>query len=181
MIQKGLKKLDIIFDPDKGITVKGPRALLPSFAEIARMIYPVTASITIRESERARARSILFHFELTSAAPHATTTRWTYTVPDGKNAILETAYVMVIRRSAAPTSSYANFRLWDTAEINAQFGILAAASIVDMNGVGDKDRDHITGNIILHEGDILSAISYDISDGGTVGYWSGAKIEEFDV
>lgn len=52
VISRGRKKLKIGYNPDSGFEIEGKADLLPSFAEIARMIFPTQPDtiVTIRES-----------------------------------------------------------------------------------------------------------------------------------
>jgi hypothetical protein len=121
---------------------------------------------------------VIRQFELTSTGPHGATTRWTYTVPPGKKAYLESAYVKLIRTLAATTAGWAAFYVGYDAE-NSSGNIMKA--VIQSNTVGDTDKDRLGGPLLMKEGDHLVAQSIDLSVAGLIGYISGVKITEFDL
>jgi len=121
---------------------------------------------------------VIRDFELTSTGPHGTTTRWTYAVPEGKKAYLESAYVKLLRRTAATTPGLAMFYVGYASE-NSSGNIMKA--IIMTNTPGDTDKDRLAGPLLMEAGDTLAAQSYDLSNAGLIGYFSGVKITEFDL
>jgi hypothetical protein len=121
---------------------------------------------------------VIKDYEKTSSGPHAATTRWSYTVPKGKKAYLESAYVKLIRRTAATTAGWAVFYVGYTGA-NSSGNIMKAVMIT--NNIGDTDKDRLAGPLLMEEGDGLCAQSQDLSVDGLIGYISGAKITEFSL
>jgi len=112
-------------------------------------------------------------------SPHSETERWTYTVPSGKKALIESLYIKIMRATAASSAVLvlAAVQLGLGGGTNYYHWIAALRT----NNVGDKDDIIIGQSIILNAGDVLRAISSDSSTGGTVDYYILAKITEFDA
>jgi len=115
----------------------------------------------------------------TNVAPHAATTRASYTVPSGKKALLEFLKVWVRRTTAATTAGNPK-ATWYVYPAGAGFVDLLRAEIFT-NGVGDKDIAYAFAALVLCTGDELRLISIDDSTGGTMDYWSAAKLTQFDA
>lgn len=115
----------------------------------------------------------------TAIAPHTLTTRWTYTVPTGKKALLEFALVKAIRSVAATTAGtvYAYLSLTPSGLTVVVLGVIELMA----NSVGDHDASLVGQSIVLGAGDALLAATLDTSTGGTVDYSLAAKLTEFDA
>lgn len=101
-------------------------------------------------------------------APHAGTQRWTYTVAAGKKLAIQCFDAQILRITAAAAV--------------AEYGIIlqyvpsggGGGYIVQPNSVDNAvsaGEDRILGStMVLTSGDVISAITYDGSTGGTVSY-----------
>lgn len=101
-------------------------------------------------------------------APHGLTTRWTYTVPVSKIAVIELIMVNILRDGASAAPSSVQGRIEYTPSGGA-LGQLLTAEIV--TGVlGDKDGKVWGGQLWLYAGDVLQCRTFDASTGGTMTY-----------
>jgi hypothetical protein len=114
-----------------------------------------------------------------NVAPHGETVRWTYTVPAGKKAFVESVFAYLRRSAAATTVGRAAVVIWITPS-GGSAAILIDVEILT-NNVGDSDRQGVGQSLILLPGDTIEARTVDISTGGTVNYSAAAKITEFDA
>ena len=112
-------------------------------------------------------------------APHALTTRLTYTVPAGKKAIVELLQVKCVRRTAATTVGLVYAYATITPSGGSEKEILD--SYLFGNAVGDKDGQALQGTLVLCTGDVINMKTYDGSTGGTVDYFLAYKVTEFDA
>jgi len=112
-------------------------------------------------------------------APHALTVRWSYTVPAGKKAFVETISARLVRDAAATTAGLASIYVAVLPYGGSWTPLLRIAVL--SNGVGDRDGGEIGQSVILKAGDGLRAETYDTSTGGTLFYSVSAKITEFDA
>ena len=107
-------------------------------------------------------------------APHTITERFSYTVPTGKRFFLENARVKVVRTAAATAVD----RI--IAAVQAR-----AIEIVEVdlhkNQVGDSDGENVGRSVIMLAGEVLRAVTYDDSTGGTADYRMMAHGIEFDA
>lgn len=114
-----------------------------------------------------------------SVAPHAQEPRWTYTVPAGKKAFVELAFLRIYRRTAATTVG-----IW-AADIYYQPSGGSSTSHMRIssldNTVGSEKTLTIGQNMIMLAGDALRGYTEDASTGGTCDYAVIAKITEFDA
>lgn len=114
-----------------------------------------------------------------AVAPHTTTVRWTYTVPAGKKAVLESLMMSVIRVTAAAPQVTAVAHLNYTPSGGSQ--TLLAQAVLTTNGVNDIQQQTITSLGEMLAGDVVSADDVDSSTGGTVSYAQTLKAFEFDA
>jgi len=119
------------------------------------------------------------HYWGLTVAPHALTTRLTYTVPAGKKAILEALQVRCIRRTAATTVGLVYAVAYITPSGASEKELLDCYLFT--NNVGDKDGQALQGTVTLFAGDVLGLKTYDGSTGGTVDYFLAYKLTEFDA
>jgi hypothetical protein len=114
-----------------------------------------------------------------AVAPHSATSRWSYTVPSGKKAMVELLRGSAIRDAAANTVD----EVWIYIQLIP--GGQSAAYIIFTrlltNNVGDKVEFSIGQSMILLPGDQIFAYTADSSTGGAVHYELTAKITEFDA
>jgi len=114
-----------------------------------------------------------------SLSPHVVTTRWSYTVPSGKKAWVQIATIFCMRRTAATTMGEVYVFLVIVPS-GGSLKRLMIACFVD-NTVWVKDKAYGGVGILLRAGDAVNANTADSSTGGTVDYYCGAKITEFDA
>lgn len=112
-------------------------------------------------------------------APHGITERWTYTVPTGKKAFVQSLLAVAQRiTAAAPVSQYAAL-----VTVTPNGGTLARVllALLLTNNVGDSAREHYGASGALAAGDVLASSTVDLSTGGTVDYNLSAWYIEFDA
>ncbi len=112
-------------------------------------------------------------------APHGETERWSYTVPSGKRAYIETLFLYVRRTSVATTVGYANVYVRYLPAGGSQV-LLLMAELYD-NNMGANAIQHGTQFGLINPGDKLLAITRDTSMGGVINPTVSAKIIEFDL
>lgn len=113
----------------------------------------------------------MFSSFLVGVSPHAETSRWSYTVPTGKVAMVTLLEAVVMRSGSATTS------LWYRADIRRNnTNILRAMNI--SNSLGVESVRILEGAIPLLTSDTLAAVTADGSTGGTVDYVEFALILE---
>jgi len=118
-------------------------------------------------------------YNASGVAPHSLTTRWTYTVPTGKKALLEQAMTYIMRSTAATTLGWASLKIW----YQPSGGTNREMVYVDLydNTVAAKTISHFSFAMVLLAGDVLTGTSADTSTGGTCNYTLTAKATEFDA
>ena len=124
-------------------------------------------------------KSVLKRYVATDVAPHATTERWSYTVPKGKKAFIEYIGVLIQRITAAGTPGQVTACIDLGVEDATPVSMMAAILIT--NTAGDIDRDSIGQSLTLNAGEVLKCSTTDLSITGTVRYICVAKITEFDA
>lgn len=121
------------------------------------------------------------HTEFYSAivGPHLDTNRWTYTVPAGKRAYIESAHARLVRETypTIPSTVYASISVQPAGGIGVD--------LVEIDGIamfpGDGGVADSGGQIgLLDEGDTIFATTADASTGGTVQFEVCCKLTEFD-
>lgn len=96
-------------------------------------------------------------------SPHALTTRWTYTVPTGRAALVYAAEVLAMRYTAAITVQL----------IEATISVIFTTAIgvfLLSNTVGDSRHAVVSQLTPLRPGDYLTGATRDSSTGGTGAY-----------
>jgi hypothetical protein len=112
-------------------------------------------------------------------APHTQATRFTYTVPTGKKAFVEMLQTRVQRSTAASAAS--RVIAWIGYQPSGGSGSLMSYSVINTNGVGDKDANIVGQSIVMNAGDTLTGYTSDGSTGGACDYMLNYKITEFDA
>jgi hypothetical protein len=112
-------------------------------------------------------------------APHIATERWSYTVPSGRLAFMESLIGQVMRVSAATSMAYAEVDFYLTPSGGSKTWIWGA--LIYDNTVGKKDSQMMGQSMMLLTGDKITCETYDGSTGGTCMYSGATKITEFDV
>ena len=108
-------------------------------------------------------------------APHATTSRNTYTVPANRLAIVSNVHVSMCRATAA--STVARFRA--AIDVNGDANLIMVWS--RDNTIGPGYTEQLGETAILEAGDLLTQFTQDLSTGGTVDYRQGYIVAEFDT
>jgi len=112
-------------------------------------------------------------------APHSTTVRWTYTVPAGKAAYVESLNAMVFRDGTATVANIAQMLIYiqttDTAttiqlQVREYKSTLYIPNITSQSNIA-----------FIKAGDVVYAASADPSTGGTYTYTADMKLTEFDA
>ena len=116
-----------------------------------------------------------------SAAPHAPTTRISYTVPAGKKAIVETLAAKVIRMAAASTPELVTAQFLLTPSGGEERVLLGAYLTSAQNSPKDSDSLGIGPSLTLFPGDYIRGITFDLSTGGLVYYVLILKLTVFDA
>jgi hypothetical protein len=111
--------------------------------------------------------------------PHTAATRWTYTVPTARKAIIESAQVRVYRSTAGTAASL----VYSTIAYHPTSGTDQFMLVVHIwtNTVGDKDQAFIGLGPMLYAGDIIEGYDYDASTGGDCDFMETTKLTEFDA
>lgn len=117
-------------------------------------------------------------YAVNGVAPHAQTTRWTYTVPASRKALIEVSQVSIARDGAAGAASTSYATITTTGVTNAQpiFSFTQQVS----NTLGTFAQSNVGTNALLLAGQSLTSTTQDNSTGGTNGYTVSAKITEYD-
>jgi len=112
-------------------------------------------------------------------APHALTDRWSYTVPTGKKAFLESVLLQVLRTATATTPlrprSGISYQPYGQA---MEFMFLA---YLRANTLYDRDKVVVGWAGVMAVGDLIIGRTWDDSTGGTNDYLNYAKIMQFDA
>jgi hypothetical protein len=112
-------------------------------------------------------------------APHTLTTRWSYTVPTNRRAMVETLFCGVTRQTlgSGPAETFAMVsRDANTDPLNP----ICMASVVN-NSQNLVSQVGIGTTMFMIEGQSIYGITYDATTGGTVNYAVSANWTEFDV
>lgn len=112
-------------------------------------------------------------------APHSVTTRWTYTVPAGKKAYVESCYVDIIRGSAATSGPSCKAFIRVTTS-DSTIGTLCATG-GEFNTLNALISQTVSNVGLLAAGDLVQSDSYDNSTGGTLYIVMTAKYTQFDA
>jgi len=119
------------------------------------------------------------HYWGQNVAPHAVTTRLTYTCPAGKKAMVEVIMVRVRRASAATTLGTCGTYTMVTPSGGGTKEIVDA--FINDNTVNARDQSAIGASLVMIAGDVLDLKTYDNSTGGTCDYFVCYKLTEFDA
>lgn len=112
-------------------------------------------------------------------APHGTTTRWSYTVPVGKKAQIQTASCICVRVTVAAPVGETSAQLAYTPSGGAAVTLFEAH--LDTNAALDVSVQNESQLGDMLAGDIITAQDFDTSTGGTVKFRESAKVYEFDA
>lgn len=127
--------------------------------------------------------SIADYFQA-DTAPHAVTTRVTYTCPSGKIALIEICNLTVTRLGAADPTAGVVEAIMEFTPYSAENGTMARPLYLTFtnNTVGTGDRMSIGATMVMQAGDVFTLRSGESgSNGGLVRYVLGYKGTEFDA
>jgi hypothetical protein len=112
-----------------------------------------------------------------SVAPHAETSRWTYTVPTAKRAVITYFSLQVLRQTAATTLGNAYAYIG--------FSGAVVATVFDLglynNTVGEKSILSSHPFIVIPAATVVTGFTSDDSTGGAMNYIVILSLHEFDV
>lgn len=125
------------------------------------------------------AQFLLTSWNTLDAGPHATTMRWSYTVPTGKKAFIESyeIFEQIVTAAGTPGTRIIQLRITPSGGSITVWVFLVLKS----NNPGDTQSVFAGHSGILLAGDVLQSDTYDDSTGGTVAYIASSKITEFDA
>lgn len=112
--------------------------------------------------------------------PHNYTTRFSYTVPVGRIALVELLESSVERTVAATTAGYAIAKFLITPEGYGASKDMINAYIIT-NTIGDKNYRSVGSTITLFSGDKIEMVTADLSTGGKCIFYLALKLTEFDA
>lgn len=110
-------------------------------------------------------------------APAASTVRATYSPPFGYAAFIEVSTMLILRFTAAAPASQAN----DQLRLNPFYGgvVIVAINLLNSNVIGDQRQAVITSYGYMAYGDVMDAVTFDGSVGGTMQHGVFMKGTEF--
>lgn len=114
-----------------------------------------------------------------SAAPHATTIRFSYTVPANRKATCQAARAAVQRNTAATTPGAVQSAIRYQPNAGALFAYLNANVVT--NGVNDVSDQSLPSMGDMLAGDYIDGEDADGSTGGTTSPSQAIKIFEYDA
>lgn len=118
-----------------------------------------------------------FVFAIAATAPHAYTVQWTYTVPAGRKAMIDSIQAYIRRVTSATTLGPALCGIGYTGLGLVYFDFVRAG--IYNNDLWVFDRSGPAAGGVVLAGDIIDGWTLDLSTAGTVNYNVGAKIFEF--
>lgn len=113
-------------------------------------------------------------YEAGTIAPHAETTRWTYTVPANKKLRICSAHAFIQRESAAGAVSFHGVRVKHDGNT-----FLTASS--RNNAIVDAVITNSNPQVDAIAGSVITATTQDNSTGGTVAYGAFMQAYEYDA
>lgn len=112
-------------------------------------------------------------------APHASTTRWSYTVPVGRKAWVDSMWIQVDRAAAGTTAGVVAANL-NYVPNGGTVGVFGQGWLFN-NAVGAVNQVVAEQFGYLGAGDVLSSTTSDGSTGGSIDYTIAAKYTEYDA
>jgi hypothetical protein len=110
-------------------------------------------------------------------APHGNTTRWTYTVPTARKALVGSVHASTNRETvAAPAAAQRSF-----VQRNAAPSSFFADAYLLNNTVGAVAQSSVSGGAIILAGDAIAGSDADASTGGTCSFQTDCLVTEFDA
>lgn len=118
-------------------------------------------------------------YSVASVAPHGATSRWTYTVPAGKLALVSALLTHVARDGATSTPGIAQGYIQLVASGGSGVYVLLGSIISGTLGV--QDHMALGQSLWLRAGDNMQGVTSDGSTGGTMFYILSMAAIEFNV
>jgi len=112
-------------------------------------------------------------------SPHASTSRFNYTVPSNKQAIVYGIATTIMRVTAA--SSVGSSRLWINITPSGGGGIIVNSVTTVITNIDSDVHSTLPYNYLLSTGDKIEIRTSDSSTSGTVNFITNISINEFDV
>jgi len=187
------KKVELKFDYSwedsclREVEVKGGIEDLPTSSEMMRMILSsatLAPSLIVAKPEWYDRNAInqTKKYIAVNVAPHGTTIRWTYTVPNYKKAWLDFIWFSIRRRTAATALiDYGGNVVYLFYTPKGGTGKVMFNIVLNDNTVDKEWKETISSNIALFEGDKIELITINEDTGGAMDYDVFAKITEFDA
>lgn len=113
-----------------------------------------------------------------SISPHSSTLRATYTVPDGRKAIVDSVFMLITRGEVATAFGRTRMTVFYTPSGGSPIPIACVQN--EANSYNYTVHQTFTGLGVLQAGDTLDIYTLDESTGGKCHYWACAKIYEFE-
>ncbi len=114
-------------------------------------------------------------------APHADTSRVSYTVPANKKAFLEFLQAEIQATTAPGTPSFRSTRHKYTPSGGSTVNIILKQLTANDTAAGARIGGEVGGSAIMLAADFLDMTSEDLSTTGTARYILSAKLTEFDA
>ena len=118
-------------------------------------------------------------YEGNNLAPHADTTRFTYTVAASRKTFLDTAFIQIVRTSAYASLGEARVGMFVTPSGGTETCIMRQSIIIATTYVYQQFT--MGGSVLMTAGTILKATTSDGSGGGTVSFQAHAHYIAFDA
>lgn len=114
--------------------------------------------------------------DVTGVGPHGVTQRFTRTIPAGQRAVLQAAFLNIIRlTAAAPVGLVQAYVIATIQSVTTKPLNLWMLT----NGVGDTQHESWSGELYLNAGDQIAGFTTDAGTGGTLNYSVFATSTEF--
>jgi hypothetical protein len=113
-----------------------------------------------------------------AVAPHASATRWTYTVPASRIAIVKSCYCFLMRDGAPGTAALASCQIGATLSGTAVIVLAAEQNTATLSVAVVA---YLGDSVVLKAGDVLEGYTFDLSTTGTYRYRVTATLIEFDT
>lgn len=140
-------------------------------------IYPVTSARAGPIDRNPFQRTSVY--EATGVAPHALTTRWTYTVPSGKKFTIGSAFTQMHTTVNQATAGNVQASIALTPSGGAVGGLIRAGMAYSATVVNPSTSVIGGGNFLA--GDALLGRTEDLGIGGTITYLVALQGTEFDA
>lgn len=153
----------------------------PSISEVLQLAFPYELESQSRPEWYDRNPITKVATYAATLAPHAQTYRTEYVCPADKVAMVEQLQAEVMRiTQAAPAAVGEAILKINITPVNDTYHQILRAHILN-DTIGVKDSVTSGGTITLQTGESLRISTQDASGGGTIAFFYGYKITEFDA